>query len=308
MAGNFNCNPAKENIHTDIFLNCLPASVQIWPESLDLTYTHSSGHTSNTDHIQSCRSIPCIPITVHTDDPIKDHLGLSFHLQPSQNIDFQKTRRRVQKKNWKCGADLYMATVCSILSCIKVQFYLLYSSPPETSTMIDLNTYYYQIVHAMEESESTAGWYEGYYRNDFPIEHREERGDMNEVIPVSAKQLYNAIFCVLSSEPDEVLQNKPYRSSKDDKNAGLCVNRTEEWVSPMGQTSKKQDSLLSDSESNSKSKTEGQVTSCFDIGEFNVLWRHSGPYSAIHYAKEFITDTTYIGSKIVNAILYRILR
>ncbi|XP_065571089.1 uncharacterized protein LOC136033984 isoform X2 [Artemia franciscana] len=131
---------------------------------------------------------------------------------------------------------------------------------------------------------------------------------MNEVIPVSAKQLYNAIFCVLSSEPDEVLQNKPYRSSQDDKNVGLSVNRTEEWVNSMGQTSKKQDSLLSDSESNSKSKTEGQVTSCFDIGEFNVLWRHSGPYSAIHYAKEFITDTTYIGSKIVNAILYGILR
>jgi len=54
------------------------------------------------------------------------------------------------------------------------------------------------------------GWYEGDYRNDFPIEHREERENMNEVIPVSAKQLYNAIFCVLSSEPDEVLQNKVF--------------------------------------------------------------------------------------------------
>jgi len=31
-----------------------------------------------------------VSATVYPDDPIKDHLGLSVHLQPSQNINIQK--------------------------------------------------------------------------------------------------------------------------------------------------------------------------------------------------------------------------
>jgi hypothetical protein len=119
MAGDFNCNPEEDNILSDILINSLPTSFQIWPKSCDFTYIPSSGHASNIDHVLSCRSIPGLPIPVYTDDPFGDHFGLSLHLLPSQNINIQKTRRWVPKKNWnKCDADLYMATVSSILSCI----------------------------------------------------------------------------------------------------------------------------------------------------------------------------------------------
>jgi endonuclease/exonuclease/phosphatase family metal-dependent hydrolase len=108
MAGDFNYEPAKDNIHSDMFIDCPPASFQIGPKSLDFTYTHSSGHASNIDHVLSFRSIPCLPVTVYTDDPISDHLGLSFHLQPSQNINIQKTRRWAQKKNWNKYDAIYV--------------------------------------------------------------------------------------------------------------------------------------------------------------------------------------------------------
>ena len=157
IAGDLNCDPTKDHILSDIFLNCLPTSYNIWPKSLDFTYTHTSGHTSNIDHVLSSTSIPGLPVTVCTDDPISDHAGISFHLHSAQSTNNACSRRWVYKQNWqKCNIALYIATVASVLSCIKVPFHLLCTGPSNMAASIELNTYYHQVTHALKAAESKA--------------------------------------------------------------------------------------------------------------------------------------------------------
>lgn len=91
MDGNFHLNLERDNVHSDTFLNCLRISFQIWPKSFDFTYTNSNGHMSNIDHVLSCKCISRLPVPIYTDNPISDDLGLSYHLQLSQNINIQKS-------------------------------------------------------------------------------------------------------------------------------------------------------------------------------------------------------------------------
>ena len=138
-------------------MNCLPTTFKIWPKSVDFTYTHTSGHTSNIDHVLSCTSISSLPVTVCTDNPISDHSGLSFLMQSTRSTIYSCSRKWVYKQNWeKCNIPLYVATVASVLSCIKVPFHLLCSGPSKVSAMVDFNSYYHQVIHALKVAEAKA--------------------------------------------------------------------------------------------------------------------------------------------------------
>ena len=120
IAGDLNCNPYENHIHSDIFMNCLPTTFKIWPKSLDSPYTHTSGHTSNINHVLSCLSIPSLPVTVWT----------FVQIQSSQSTKNACSKKLVYTQIWeKCNTPLYIATVASIPSSIKVLFHLFCSGP-----------------------------------------------------------------------------------------------------------------------------------------------------------------------------------
>ena len=51
---------------------------------------------------------------------------------------------------------LYVTTVASVLSCLKIPFHLLCSGPHNVSVVFDFDAYYHQVIHALKDAELKA--------------------------------------------------------------------------------------------------------------------------------------------------------
>ena len=61
------------------------------------------------------------------------------------------------KLNWdRANVPLYLATLTALLSTIKVPYHLLQTSVSSPSGRVDLNCYYYQIVHCSKSASKAA--------------------------------------------------------------------------------------------------------------------------------------------------------
>ena len=61
------------------------------------------------------------------------------------------------KLNWdRDNVPLYLATLTALLSTVKVPYHLLQTSISSPSSSVELNIYYYQIVHCLKSASKAA--------------------------------------------------------------------------------------------------------------------------------------------------------
>ena len=87
-----------------------------------------------------------------------DHLIFSCNLScdlSGKTLSAQPNRHT--KLNWdRANVPLYLATLTALLSTIKVPYHLLRTSVSSPSSRVDLNCYYYQIVHCLKSASKAA--------------------------------------------------------------------------------------------------------------------------------------------------------
>ena len=87
-----------------------------------------------------------------------DHLPITCQLSCSMASFVQRNSPKwFSKLNWEnTNVPLYVLTLSQLLSSIKVPFHLLQTSVSTTSTRIDINSYYQQIVFCLKSAAKTA--------------------------------------------------------------------------------------------------------------------------------------------------------
>ena len=97
---------------------------------------------------------------VHVDDSKidDDHLPITCQLSCSMASSVQRNSPKwFSKLNWEnTNVPLYVLTLSQLLSSTKVPFHLLQTSVCTTSTRIDINSYYQQIVFCLKSAAKKA--------------------------------------------------------------------------------------------------------------------------------------------------------
>lgn len=163
VAGDMNCNLSDANSsRTEILLSSCP-QLTVINNDLAFTYVHNSGSTSNLDFFLSTKSLEIYPSShVNNAFSVSDHLPISNTFQvgsSNQSTPLRSHNRWIWKQEWeKIDVPTYHFVSNNILSKIKVPYFLLQTSSglSQADKQLSLNTYCYEIVHALRIAESRA--------------------------------------------------------------------------------------------------------------------------------------------------------
>ncbi|XP_065566258.1 uncharacterized protein LOC136031014 [Artemia franciscana] len=160
LAGDMNTDLLSNFERSEIFLDSLPGGFHLADKDLLFTCIHNRGGlTSNLDHVIVSDSTLLSSI-VHVDDSKidDDHLPTTCQLSCSMASSVQRNSPDwFSKFNWEnTNVPLYVLALSQLLSSIKVPFHLLQTSVSITSTRININSYYQQIVFCLKSAAKKA--------------------------------------------------------------------------------------------------------------------------------------------------------
>ena len=160
LTSNMNTDLLSNSDQSEIFLNSLPGGFHLADKDLLFIFIHNCGDlTSNLDHVIVSDSILLSSI-VHVEDSKinNDHLPITCQLSCSMASSVQcnspKGFSNLNPEN--TNVLLYVLILTQLLSSIKVPFHLLQTSVCTTSTWIDINSYYQQIVFCLKSAAKKA--------------------------------------------------------------------------------------------------------------------------------------------------------
>ena len=160
LAGDMNTDLLSNSDRSEIFLDSLPGGFHLADKDLLFTYVHNRGGlTSNLDHVIVSDSTLLSSIVHEEDSKIDDdHLPITCQLSCSMATSVQPNSPKwFSKLNWEnTNVPLCVLTLSQLLSSIKGPFHLLQTSVSTTSTRIDINSYYQQIVFCIKSAAKTA--------------------------------------------------------------------------------------------------------------------------------------------------------
>ena len=166
LAGDMNTDILTSSDRSELLLDSLPSVYHVAAKNLAYTYIHNRGSVkSNLDHIIVSKSgLIKSEVFVDEDKINDDHLPISCLIEPPDvQAHFKGPHSKwYQKPNWnRINVEMYITTLCTLLSTIKVPFHLLQTSIKCPDSKEDLNSYYYQIVACLKSATKVA----------VPIEH-----------------------------------------------------------------------------------------------------------------------------------------
>ena len=155
LAGDMNTGLLSNSGRSEIFLYSLPGEYHLADKDLLFTYFHNRGRlTSNLDHVIVSDSTLLSSIVHMDDSKIEDnHLPITCQLSCSMASSVQRNSPKwFSNLNWEyTNVPLYVLTLSQLLSSIMVPFHLLQTSVCTSSTRIDINSYYQQIVFCLKK-------------------------------------------------------------------------------------------------------------------------------------------------------------
>ena len=156
VLGDMNTDLNTISPHSEMFLDIFSSPYHVFKNDRGYTYMHHTGSTSNIDH---CLLIAClVSSVVHVNEDYRDidHLPISLTLSlPSfPHANPPKKRKWFEKSNWeKANWNVYLITLASLLSIVRVPYRLLQLSTPCPNKKLDFNIYYLKIISCLKQAE-----------------------------------------------------------------------------------------------------------------------------------------------------------